>query len=274
MTRVAQVPLERENFLVHARSKKETLSAADENRIIELVIEIINKFLENWDEYYSNESRRLLKIEEHILRALAGLIVDRYQWEGDAEEYIPFEDEEGAYRWLSGNGDNPNNDDPHSYLDDESDWEIRSLWDVAKSIDREWSGLEGWAEARTDEEYHQWGIPETPSRLPYFKMELISHFCRIWHDQVDAQLGLPRKDPNPDNPLLRFIDAGMAVCLGDKRPHKKTVLQMIAKYIKPAIQQEDKEEVLRQKEEDERREQWAADGVDFDPMFEDEKSPR
>lgn len=264
MTREAQSPFERENFLVPARSKKVNLTAVNENRIIEMVIEIIRTFLENWDEYYSNESQRLLRIEDHIHRALAGLIADRYQWEGVDEEYIPFEDEEGAYRWLGGHGDKPDAGDPDGILDDENDWEIRSLWNVAKSIRRECSGIEGAAEAHED---YQWRTPDTPSRLPYFQMELISHFCRIWHGQVDSQLGLPRKDPNPDNPLLRFVDAGMMVCLGDKRPHKKTVLQMIAKHIKPAIQKEDEEELERKKERDEMKARWAADGVDLDPDF-------
>jgi hypothetical protein len=272
MTRAMQVPFDPENFLIHARSKREDLSTAAEDKIVELAIETINRFLENWDEYYKTESQRLLRVQEHIHRAIAGLIADRYQWEGDGEEYIPFSDEDGAYRWLEGDGDNPEADKPSDYLDQENDWEIRSLWDVAKSIDRQWSELDSWDEVRENE---HWNVtPKSPSRLPPYQMELISHFSRIWHDHVDMQLGLPRKDPNPDNPLLRFVDAGMAICLGEKRPLKKTILQMVAKHIKPALLKEDEEEILRQEEENKMRERWDTDGVDFDEDFDVVKSPR
>ncbi|MHA6644579.1 hypothetical protein [Mesorhizobium sp. A623] len=246
MTRPAHAPFDPESFLCHA-GKVATLTRTAEVTICDLVRESLGRYLENWDETFGRESTRLSGVIENLDRALAAIITDEWTFDPD-DGYAPFHDEASAFAWLSGKGENPDVGEPGGYFERESNWTVRSLWNVRKEVETQYWDLVAWDKARW--KLHWTRAPETTANLPSDLQELIHDLCQIWHDHVDEQLGLPRKDPNPDNPLLRFIDACLVVPLGDQRPPKKSVLDFVVKRIRPAIREADAESV---REEERRR---------------------
>ncbi|WP_027154435.1 hypothetical protein [Mesorhizobium sp. WSM2561] len=206
-----------------------------QDHLVELVTLALDRFLDGWQEFYDEESSRLSRVLEHVDRALAAVLVKAWSFHDD--EFAPFTDEAGAYAWLQGEGPNSDDPEPYGHFDRENNWTVRSLWDVRCQIDAELGDLMAWDKARWK---HHWSRPpETTSRLPANLQEMIFDFCQVWHDVVDDNLGLPRRDPNPTNPLLRFVDYCLSIALGDQRPASKTVLQLIADHIRPAIHADD-----------------------------------
>ncbi|ESY85799.1 hypothetical protein X739_16075 [Mesorhizobium sp. LNHC220B00] len=236
--------LDRSELLSHATFIR-TLDQPAQDRLVELVSLAIDRYLDGWGQFYDEESSRLSRILEHVDRALAAVLVNAWSFHRD-DEFAPFIDETGAYAWLQGEGPNADNPEPDGHFDHENNWKVRSLWDVRRQIDAELGDLMAWDRARWKQ--HWSSPPMTTSRLPVNLQEMIFDFCQVWHDVVDDKLGLPRRDPNPANPLLRFVDYCLSVALGDRRPTPETVLDLITKHIRPAIRAED-EEVRRRKQE-------------------------
>ncbi|UVC12837.1 hypothetical protein [Mesorhizobium onobrychidis] len=247
---------DRAELLSHATFVR-TLDQRAQDTLVDLITLAINRFLEGWEEFYSAENARLFRIQEHVDQALAALIVKAWRFHDD-DDYRPFTDEAGAYAWLQGEGENPDAGDPGEYFARSNNWKMRSLWDVRQEIEAEILDLSSWDEARHDA--HWTRAPETSSRLPTKLQEMTHDFCQAWHDIVDEKLGLPRRDPNPTNPLLRFIDYCLSIPLGDQRPAPKTILQLVHDHIRPAIHAEDEEDRMRAEK------QQTSDRVDFDPF--------
>ncbi|MBB3998628.1 hypothetical protein GGR04_002476 [Aureimonas pseudogalii] len=77
----------------------------------------------------------------------------------------------------------------------------------------------------------------TPRKLEHKTVTLIEALARSWVAHIDPDLALPRRDPNPTSPLLRFIDAMMLHALGADRPEPKVVLTFLADHVRPALRQ-------------------------------------
>ena len=128
-----------------------------------------------------------------------------------------------------------------------NNWKARSLWNVRQELDAELGDLIAWDKARWKQHWSR--PPETTSRLPTDLQEMIFDFCQAWHDFVGPDLGLPRRDPNPSNPLLRFLDCCLKKALDEQRPAARTVLQLVHDHIRPAIRDDDE---AKRREEEER----------------------
>lgn len=74
-------------------------------------------------------------------------------------------------------------------------------------------------------------------KLSLIEEALIERLARAWMRHVNPSLSLPRRDPNPTSPLLRFLDAMMEHAFGINRPEAKTVLTFLADHLRPAIAQ-------------------------------------
>ncbi|RWG82871.1 MAG: hypothetical protein EOQ69_15140 [Mesorhizobium sp.] len=233
-----------ETFLVHAR-KAAPITRETEDTICSLVEESINRYLENVEEFFNSESGRLRRIVEGLSRSLAATIANKWTFDVD-DESAPFHDEASAFAWLS-----PEREEPVSighyedfivpgrdeFFQIESDWLIRSIWNVRKEYEAQYWNLLAWYDSRWKDHWNR--PPGSPARLPTDLQGLIQDLCQIWHDHVDRGLRLPRKDPEPDSPLLRFIDVSLTVPLGDQRPAKKTVLDFVSKHCRPLIRRKD-----------------------------------
>ena len=253
--------LDRAQLQAHTTCIKK-LDRRGEDRLVELVSLAIDRYLDGWGEFYTQESARLFRVQEHIDRALAAIIVDAWTLDED-DEFRPFHDEAGCYAWLQGEGENSNNS--VADLSTSNNWKIRSLWNVRQETDTEIGNLDAWDKARW--KHHWTRPPETTSRLPTTLQEMIFDLCQAWHDLIDEKLGLPRRDPNPNNPLLRYIDYCLTIALGEQRPAPKTVLQLVHDHIRPAIHAQAEED--RRHDEERRQFESKFAGVDFDIFGED-----
>ncbi|MER8453099.1 hypothetical protein NKG60_24445 [Mesorhizobium sp. M1428] len=204
--------------------------------MIELIELAIERFLDGWSESYSAEYDRLSRALEHIDRALASILIKSWSFH-DEDDLWAFRTEGEAYAWLQGEGPNAECPEPDGHFDRSNNWKIRSLWDVRCDISAEFGDLMSWDKARW--KLHWTRPPSTTSRLPTDLQEMIYDFCQVWHDYVDPSLGLPRRNPNPSNPLIRFIDCCLKVPLGDQRPAPKTLLQLVQDHIRPVIREHD-----------------------------------
>ncbi|MEI9410859.1 hypothetical protein [Mesorhizobium salmacidum] len=254
--------LDRSELLSHTTSVRK-LDQPAQDRLVDLVGLAIVRYHDGWGEFYDEESSRLSRALEHLDRALAAVLVKA--WSFRDQEFAPFTDEAGAYAWLQGEGPNSDDPEPYGHFDRENNWKVRSLWEVRRQIDAELGDLMAWDRARWKQ--HWSSPPMTTSRLPVNLQEMIFDFCQVWHDVVDETLGLPRRDPNPTNPLFRFVDYCLSIALGDQRPAPKTVLQLISRHLRPAIEAED--------EQDRRRKEKRAEfGVDSEEPPVDWENPR
>lgn len=261
MIALVKPPADPESFLCHAR-KAAPINAAAAETIGQLVAESVSRFLENWDEAFGTEDARLTRIIDHLDAALAAIVAEEWTFRPDDEEddsCAPFHDEQSALAWLRGDGESGDAGEPGDYLDDDRDWLVRSVWNARKEVAAQHASLIGWDKARW--KTHWTRPPATTSRLPEPLQELIFDLARIWHDHVDRDLGLPRRDPDPDNPLLRFIDAGLSLALGERRPKKSQLLQFVADHARPAIRKQQQDEEASREELRELREE-----VDSDPF--------
>ncbi|GLQ78076.1 hypothetical protein GCM10007881_15920 [Mesorhizobium huakuii] len=263
MTRAAASGhLDRAELLVHT-SFIGKLDQQEQDRLVDLITLAIDRFLDGWRGFYNDESSRLYRAQEHLDRALAAVLVKEWTLHGD--EFAPFTDEAGAYAWLQGEGPNADDPEPNGHFDRSNNWRVRSLWDVRCDIEAELNDLMAWDKARWK---HHWSRPpSTTSRLPVSLQEMIFDFCQVWHDLVDEKLGLPRRDPNPTNPLLRFIDYCLSIALGDQRPAAKTILQLIHDHIRPEIHAADEDN--RRQEEQRKTSDVEFTNVDLDPFGSD-----
>ena len=64
---------------------------------------------------------------------------------------------------------------------------------------------------------------------------LLQRIAAAWVEFADPRLPLPRRDADPDSPLLRFLDAVLARVFGGERPSKKAVLTYLADHVRPAL---------------------------------------
>ncbi|MGD9740738.1 MAG: hypothetical protein AB7O56_03465 [Bauldia sp.] len=223
-----------EEMIRHAREAKGDLSPEAIDRIGELLQESLNQYVDERNLQLAQDWDVLPRTLEHLQRALAALIASRWTFDSD-DELAPFDDEEGAFQWLSGNGQNEDAGEPGPFFEDSSRWDERTLWSLIADGNRRLGDLVAFEKGLWK---HHWSRPvRTPSRLPWPVQKLIFDLCQIWHDHVSPRLGLPRRDPNPDNPLLRFVDTGLSLALAEGRPAKDTVLNVISKFIRPAILQ-------------------------------------
>lgn len=247
----AQSPFDPETLMRHAR-KAAPVTKEAEDTICSLVEQSINRYLENVEEFFNNESSRLRRIIEGLNRSLAAIVAKEWTFDQD-DEFVPFRDEVSAFAWLSADGEQPtyiggSEDFVVSGRDEffqlQRDWNIRSLWIVRKEYETKYWDLLAWREFRGKDHWNR--PPETSARLPADLQGLIHDLCQIWHDHVDARIRLPRKDPDPQNPVLRFIDECLSGALGDERPAMKTVLDFVSKHCRPLIRRKDaKIEILR-----------------------------
>lgn len=221
--------------LGHALAHRPDLSETVQQRIRERIEEAIQRYSENWGSTLNSEGDRLARAADSLDRALAAIVSN---WTFADDDYAPFHDEKSALQWLVGNGENSDAGEPSEWFDRTNDWTARSLWLVRKELDDRLTELMGYDATRQD---MHWACPlEANSRLPENVCLLIHDLCQIWHDYVDHQLGLPPRDPCPDNPLLRFIDANLETALGRQRPSKKKVLHFVTNWSRPAIREDNR----------------------------------
>ncbi|MEK1886052.1 MAG: hypothetical protein AAAB35_00430 [Phyllobacterium sp.] len=243
MNRPVQSPFNPENFLRHTRKVK-AINKETEEVISDKVAHSLNRYLENWDEAFERESSRLKRIIDGLNTALAAILAKK--WTFPDSDSMPFHDEASAFGWLSAKGAIPpyiggHEDfilgDPDLLLEFERDWHTHNLWEVRKDFEQQHRDLLEFHASRAKD--HPSRQPTSAARLPADIQELIHDLCQIWHDHVDSQLRLPRKDPQPNNPLLRFIDECLTIALGNQRPAKKTLLDFILKRSRHAIRRRD-----------------------------------
>ncbi|CAN7173725.1 hypothetical protein [Mesorhizobium caraganae] len=255
--------LVRSEILTHTSFVK-LLPPSEEDALIELIQLAVDRFLDGWSEYYSTESESLTRALEHIDRVLASVLVKSWSFHDD-DDFWAFRTEDEAFAWLQGEGPNAECKEPDGHFDRSNNWKIRSLWDVRSDIVAEIGDLMSWDKARW--KLHWTRPPSTTSQLPTDLQEMIYDFCQVWHDHIDPSLGLPRRDPNPSNPLIRFIDSCLKAPLGDQRPAPKTVLQLVHDHIRPAIREYDEARV-QAAEARHPMEPEALGDVDSDPFSE------
>ncbi len=77
----------------------------------------------------------------------------------------------------------------------------------------------------------------------YSKSRFPDMISDIWYG-VTGSIKLPRKDPNPDSPLLRYVDAVLRHCIGNQRPDKASILNFISYYVKPQIIEDHEQEKM------------------------------
>ena len=223
-----------EKFLRHARSAAH-LSETAEKTISELTLEALREYLDNWNDWFFAERERRTEILSSLNATLAKVLCHLYDVDAD-DDWALFHGEEGALKWLTRDGHMAEGE-LDDYVGHSKHWMVRGLWNIRLGIEAEIHDLDNWERAYSKNQLLP-GSPQTRSRLPGNLQDLIYQLCRIWYDQVDKQLGLPRRSPNPDNPLLRFIDVCLAIVHGDRRPPKKTVLQLVQRFLRPAIFEE------------------------------------
>ncbi|MBZ9954312.1 MULTISPECIES: hypothetical protein [unclassified Mesorhizobium] len=239
MTRRKLSTVEAQTFLRHARQAA-ALTTEQEETISGLVEDAINQYQENWRSAVNEECSRLERILDGLCAALAPIIAEGWKFADGLP--APFHDEASAYRWLKAEGEQPAwvggdvfpapERDEHFALYG-GDWMTTGLWERYKKIHSQLSDLHAYGDFRSKD---HWAKPPAPgSRMPLIVQELIHGLCQVWHDHTDARLGLPRRDPDPENPLLRFVDACLAIAIGDDRPGKATLLDFIARRSRPEI---------------------------------------
>jgi hypothetical protein len=251
-----------EKFLPICRgaSRKE-VGPCWERKVTRLVSEAIKSFTDDWPAYFEQQDDRLSRIIHHLDSALAAMLAT-YRFAED-DEFAPFQDEASALSWLEGNGGNPNAGKPEDFIARRSEWALRNVWLAKVEAVEELMNLYAWDENRDDVAR----IPklQTRSYLDLPLQQLITQLCWIWRDHVDEALGLPRRDPNPDNPLLRYLDAVLEIAMGERRPAKKTLLTFVADWVKPAIRRAAAEYEQEREQEISYRTRSFLD-VEFDPF--------
>jgi len=234
-------PEKREKLLSHAAAVA-ILDREKQEQLLDLVNLALQRYSDGWSEKFDSEMARLSPILEHLDRALAALLASSWTFAAD-DEFWAFRDADEAYAWLQGKGPNLDCPRPDGHFDRLRDWRVRSLWDLREDVESELGDILAHDKARWK---HHWSRPpSTSSRLPQAVEELIFDVCQAWHDLVDPRLGLPRRDPDPWNPLLLFLDECLAIALGDDRPSSKTLLQLVSRHLRPAIRKDDQ---LRERE--------------------------
>lgn len=192
--------------------------------------EIIENFTNTVDTFSCDEQDKLITAFEAVNLAIATLIAD---FDFSENDYVPFNNRKSAYDWL--NGDNLCDCEPQ-YCLDENDWMLKSLWLVRNRLDEQIDGMTKFDKIRDSELFYSPPLTAGTLSISYPVYSLINALCVVWQNEVDADLGLPRRDANPDNPLLRFIDICLNCILGDERPAKKTILQIVQRHIRPELQ--------------------------------------
>ncbi|PAP92163.1 hypothetical protein CIT31_29855 [Mesorhizobium wenxiniae] len=176
--------------------------------------------------WYSSAVQAEAKKLEYLERALAAHIARH--WNLD-DELAPFTDEESAFEWLGGGDDL--NSEVGDYLGGSDRYFERTMWHLLSET-WEWLNSAIQAEKIVEREHWNRGI-ESRSRLPEHIFNFIRDICVIWSRFVDPDLGLPRRDPDPDNPLIRFVRLPLEKLLGEHCPPNKTLHTAIIDHIRP-----------------------------------------
>jgi hypothetical protein len=242
LTQTKLSTVEAETFLCHARQAA-ALTKEQEETICGLVEDAINHYREDWRYAVGKECARLERILDALCAALAPIIAADWKFADGVP--APFDDEASAYRWLKAEGEQPvwvgGDVFPAPERDEHfaiygGDWMTAGLWERYKKIHSQLSNFGAYGDFRSKD---HWAQPPTPgSRLPLLAQEAVHGLCLVWHDHVDTRLGLPRRDPTPDNPLLRFVDACLSIATGGNRPGKATLLDFIARRSRTEIREE------------------------------------
>jgi hypothetical protein len=231
MRREPQGHWEPEAFLKHVRHRTKG-ERWHELKIKKSVKRLLQRFLDNEPEFVRKELARLSRVLDGLHAALAAIISEKYSFDVN-DELAPFRNEEQARVWLAGESEIGDAGEPSDFFHRNSDWSVRSLWDVCQEVEDELSDIVSLEKAHW--KHHPSRPPDTPSQLPTDVQELIYDLCVLWHNSVDKNLGLPSKTAGKENELLRFIDACFAIVLGGARPNSQTVKLFISRYIRPAI---------------------------------------
>ena len=226
-----------ESFLAPAREAAD-ISLETEVRITEQVRDVVEKHLDGWRENYSSEYERLDKVINLLDHSLAAILVT--EWNIIDWEFPPFFDEKSAFHWLQGNRDGIDEEvvEPCEGLDSIDQWSIRSIWLVRKDYETQLINLVDCDHARAKDTWI--GTWKTGSTLPHDMQDLIVALSRIWLSSVFSELKLGQRNPNTDNPLLRFIDSCLKIAVGENRPEKKTLHTFIQDHLRPKLKIEDR----------------------------------
>jgi hypothetical protein len=221
---------------VYLKEMRRHVSASDwnpdkERPIVELVDDLLERYVLNWPETSAVEQARLIRLIDHLNASLSVILPETYPFSSYDDQ--PFEDEKSCLAWLR--GDQPHEVSPEGLVPSVRDWQVHNLWNVLVDAEAQLSSLYSVDKAWDD---HWAPLPDTASRVPRPVLALIHGLCVIWHSQVDSRLSPATKNPNPDNPLLRFLDKILEAAMGERRPSKTTVNLQVYNNIGPAIRRE------------------------------------
>lgn len=205
------------------------------NSLNKFILERIENAFERYEikleNVISTEREALWLVEEHAVRALAAKISMTWSFLEPADS--PFSNEAEAVAWLNGRPVTTTAATASVWFEGSRDWIEKSLWLVIAQIRSRQREL--YKSSKHMRKSHWAEFVVSNSRLPPATQELVFDLCQIWHDFVDPKLGLPRRDPSPSNPLLRFLDRLLAVAMAEGRPSAKTLLQYVQRVVRPAL---------------------------------------
>ena len=189
-------------------------------------------FQNNWKSVTDTEHSRIHTIIESLDKALSFMISD--DWLDYELEDPPFVDQESAFLWLQNFYYETDN-----WFSRETNWAIRSIWIIRLDLVRQLEDLQSIYEVRMEDQDAVFGtnMEFNSSRISMPYQIYIRSLCSVWYD-LTGEIGLPSRDPEPDNPLLRFIDKLLEHSSKSIWPSKKSVLNFVAKYVRPSLRKE------------------------------------
>ena len=174
--------------LQHARNL-DALSPREQAVARELIQSAIDFYRGDWPQWVESEIARKTRVLRGVNQAIAALIAHR----ASDSDFTSYADEQTALLWLESF---KTSSAQEQKLGRERDWMVRSLWEIKRETEIELGELEHADDERGQLAYSSY--PPAPSRsFDHPVQRLIFDLCQVWHDFVDRNLGLPRRDPEP-----------------------------------------------------------------------------
>lgn len=210
---------------------KEALRPSQQKKFLAMLKASVRRYKLIEEGTYFEAMKNSLKIAESLEQALAVRMLTRWQFDPN-DELAPDDhplSEEKILDWIETDWDNA-----RGYLEHSDSYFERALMHLIDDARGELE-LWHWHDKLLDREHWSSMRHDTNSQLTQALQDLVFDLCYLWRDFVDPSLGLPRRDVDTDNPLIRYLMTVISKVVDEDPPKKMKLHTLVQTHLRPML---------------------------------------